>query len=314
MIAVLSGGVGGSRFLQGLVRVVPPEEVVAIVNTGDDEEFFGLYVSPDPDIVTYALGGIVDEERGWGVRGDTFRWLEAMRRFGHETWFQIGDRDLATHLYRTRRLREGATPSQVAGELAERLGVRARVLPMSDGRVRTVVETEAPRLPTGRGALPFQRYLVQRGARDRVLGLRFEGAGGARPAPGVLEALREAEFILIAPSDPLASIGPILALPGVREALASRRDRVAGVSPIVAGRSLRPPAAELLAGLGHEVSALGVARLYRDLARVFVLDREDAGLTPAVRELGLEPVMADTIMRDAAAKEALARATLEALG
>ena len=307
MIAVLSGGVGGSRFLQGLARAVPPEEIVAVVNTGDDEELYGLSVSPDPDIVTYALAGVVDEERGWGIQGDTFRWLEAMRRFGNETWFQIGDRDLATHLYRTRRLREGATLSAVAAELAERLGVRTRILPMSDDRVRTVVETEA-------GPLPFQRYLVQRQARDRVLAVRFEGADAARPAPGVLEALQAAEAILIAPSDPIASIGPILALPGIRETLRSRRDRVAAISPIVAGRSLRPPTGELLAGLGSEVSAPGVARLYGDVARVFVLDRQDEALASQVRDLGLEPFVADTVMRDAGVKESLARAALQALG
>ncbi|MEX1253009.1 MAG: 2-phospho-L-lactate transferase [Dehalococcoidia bacterium] len=306
MIAVLSGGVGGSRFLQGLVRAIPPEEVVAIVNTADDDEFFGLYVSPDPDIVTYALAAIVDEERGWGVRGDTFRWLETMPRFGHDTWFQIGDRDLATHLYRTRRLREGATLSQIAAEIAERLGVAARVLPMSDDRVRTIVET-------GASPLPFQRFLVQHRARDPVRSLRFDGIESATPAPGVLDALRDADAVLIAPSDPLASIGPILALPDVREALRVRRDRVAAVSPIVAGRSFQPPAAELLAGLGHEVSALGVARLYADVAGVFVLDRQDEALAPEVRELGLEPVVTDTVMRDDASKEALARVALQAI-
>ncbi|MCH8993506.1 MAG: 2-phospho-L-lactate transferase [Chloroflexi bacterium] len=307
MIAVLSGGVGGSRFLQGVVQVVPPEDVVVIVNTGDDEELFGLYVSPDPDIVTYALAGIVDEARGWGMRGDTFRWLEAMGRFGQHTWFQIGDRDLATHLYRSRRLREGAALSQVASELAERLGVRTRVLPMSDDRVRTMVETEA-------GTYPFQQYLVQRGARDRVIDLRLEGIDAAQPGPGVLEALREAEAILIAPSNPIASVGPILALPGVREAVSARRERVAAVSPIVGGQSLQPPTGEMLLGLGHEVSALGVARLYRDVARVFVLDRQDDALAPQVRELGMEPIVVDTAMRDASTKRALAGATLEALG
>jgi len=306
VIAVLSGGVGGSRFLQGLVRVVPPGEVVAVVNTADDEEFFGLHVSPDPDIVTYALAGIVDEARGWGVRGDTFRWLEVMRRFGHDTWFQIGDRDLATHLYRTRRLRERASLSQVAAEIAERLGVRVRVLPMSDDRVRTVVETNT-------GTLPFQRFLIERRARDPVRGLRFEGIESARPAPGVLDALRDADAVLIAPSDPLASIGPILALPGLRDALRVRRRRIAAVSPIVAGRSFQPPAAELLAGLGHEVSALGVARLYADVASVFVLDRQDESLAPQVRALGLEPVVADSVMRDDPSKEALARAALQAI-
>ncbi len=307
MIAVLSGGAGGSRFLQGVVQVVPPEDVVVIVNTGDDEEFFGLYVSPDPDIVTYALAGVVDEARGWGMQGDTVRWLEAMGRFGQDTWFQIGDRDLATHLYRTRRLREGATLSQVASEVAERLGVRTRVLPMSDDRVRTMVATEA-------GTFPFQQYLVQRGARDRVIDLRLEGVDAARPGPGVMEALREAEAILIAPSNPIASVGPILALPGVREALSARRERVAAVSPIVGGQSFQPPAGEMLLGLGHEVSALGVARLYRDVARVFVLDRQDDGLAPQVRELGMEPIVVNTAMRDAMTKRALAGATLEPLG
>ncbi len=306
MIVVLSGGVGGARFLQGVVQVVAPEEVVAVISTGGDDEFFQLSVSPDADIVTYALAGIVDEERGWGIRGDTFRWLEAMRRFGHDTWFSIGDRDLATHLYRTRRLREGTPLSRVAAELAGRLDVRTQVLPMSDDRVRTVVETDA-------GPLPFQRYLVQRHARDPVRGLRLEGGERARPAPGVLDALRTAEAILIAPSDPLAGIDPILALPGLREALRARRTRVAAVSPIVAGRSMGPPAAELLAGLGHEVSALGVARLYQDVARVLVLDRQDEALAPLVGELGLAPLVTDTVMRDRAEKESLARAALDAL-
>ncbi len=306
MIAVLSGGTGGSRFLQGLARVMPPAEITAIVNTGDDEEFFGLSVSPDCDTVTYALAGMVDEERGWGIEGDTFRWLEAMRRFGHDTWFQIGDRDLAIHLYRTRRLREGATLSQVVGELAQRLGVVTRVLPMSDERVRTVVQTDA-------GDLPFQQFLVQRGARDRVLGIRLDGIERAQPAPGVIEALRDADAIIIAPSDPIGSIAPILGLPAVLEALRDRRDRVAAVSPIVAGASLRPPAGELLAGLGHEVSALTIARMYRDVARVFVLDQQDEALVPQVRDLGLEVAVTDTIMRDAALKEALARAALATL-
>ena len=306
MIVVLSGGLGGARFLQGVVRVVPPEEVVAVIGTAADDQFSGLHVSPHPDIVTYALAGILDEERGWGIRDDTFRWLEAMRRFGHDTWFAIGDRDLATHLYRTRRLGEGAPLSRVAAELAGRLGVRTQILPMSDDRVRTVVETDA-------GPLPFQCYLVQRHARDPVRGLRLEGGERARLAPGVLEALRTAEAVIIAPSDPIAGIGPILALPGVRETLRARRTRVAAVSPIVAGRAARPPAAELLAGLGHEVSALGVARLYQDVTRVFVLDRQDEALAPQVGELGLAPLVTDTLMRDLAAKESLARAALEAL-
>ena len=235
MITVLCGGVGGSRFVRALASVVEPERITAIINTADDEEFHGLYVSPDPDIVTYALAGEVDEERGWGFRGETFRWLEHTRRFGHETWFQIGDRDLATHLHRTRLLREGATLSVVVADIARAFGVRARLLPMSDDRVRTVVETDA-------GDVPFQRYLVGRHAQDAVRRVHFEGVDAARPAAGVLEAIGEAEAIFIAPSNPIASIGPILAVPGVREAVAVARAPRVAVSPIIGGRSLQPPA------------------------------------------------------------------------
>jgi LPPG:FO 2-phospho-L-lactate transferase len=221
LITILSGGIGGSRFARAMSLVVGQERITAIVNTGDDEEFHGLYVSPDPDIVTYALAGVVDETRGWGFRGETFRWNENLKRFGRETWFNIGDRDLATHLHRTLALREGHTLSEVASDIARAFGVGARVLPMSDDPVRTMVETDA-------GDLPFQRYLVERHARDAVRGVRFEGAEEAKPAPGVLEAIAQAEAIFIAPSNPIASIGPILAVPGIRAALeASRAPKVA---------------------------------------------------------------------------------------
>lgn len=304
-IVALCGGVGGSRLLRGLVDVAGARNVTAIVNTGDDEEFHGLYVSPDPDIVTYALAGLVDDERGWGYRGETFRFLEALRRFGRETWFQIGDRDLATHLHRTRLLRQGWTLSQVTADLARRLGVETTILPMSDDRVRTKVVTEA-------GTLPFQEYLVRRRARDPVRAVVYEGAENARPAPGVIEAIRDADAVVIAPSNPVASVGPILALGAIRQAVTAH-PRVVAVSPIIGGRSLQPPAAEMLAGLGDEVSAAGVARRYAGIAKAFVIDREDSALAPQVEALGMRAVVADTIMLDAASRAALAKAALDAL-
>ena len=307
MITVLCGGVGGSRFVRALASVVQPERVTAIINTADDEEFHGLYVSPDPDIVTYALAGEVDEERGWGFRGETFRWLEHTRRFGHETWFQIGDRDLATHLHRTRLLREGGTLSSVVADIARVFGVRARLLPMSDDRVHTVVETDA-------GDVPFQRYLVGRHAQDAVRRVHFEGVDAARPAAGVLEAIGEAEAIFIAPSNPIASIGPILAVPGVREAVAVARAPRVAVSPIIGGRSLQPPAGEMMAGLGHSVSVTGIARIYAGLIDTLIVDEADAGLAGQVESMGTRCAVAPTVMRDEASRRQLALAALRAAG
>jgi LPPG:FO 2-phospho-L-lactate transferase len=306
-VVVLCGGVGGSRFLRALAANMAPERITAIINTGDDAEFHGLHVSPDPDIVTYALAGEVDEERGWGLRGDTFHWLESLERFGHETWFRIGDRDLATHLHRTRLLREGATPSAVMRDIARAFGVALRLLPMSDERVRTVVETEA-------GALPFQEFLVKRHAADAVLGVRFEGAEEARPAPGAAEALAAAAAIFIAPSNPIGSIGPILAVPALREAVATSNVRRVAVSPIVGGRSLQPPAEEMMRGLGYEVDVLGVARIYAGLIDTLIIDRADAGRADDVRATGIEAIVADTVMRDEAARRALGAAALAAAG
>jgi len=305
MITVLCGGVGGSRFLRALASVVDPERITAIVNTADDDEFHGLYVSPDPDIVTYALAGEIDDERGWGLRGDTFRWLESLRRFGRETWFQIGDRDLATHLHRTRLLREGWTLSQVTADIARAFRVRVHLLPMSDDRVRTIVTTDD-------GDLPFQRYLVQRRASPPVRAVRFDGADTAHPAPGVLDAISEADAVLIAPSDPIASIWPILALPGIRDAVAhTRRPRVA-VSPIIGGRSLQPPAGEMMAGLGLAVDVTGVAEAYEGLVDALVIDEVDAALAAGVRARGIRPTIAPTLMSDAAVSRQLAEAVLRA--
>ena len=307
MITVLCGGVGGSRFLRALTCVVDPERITAIVNTADDHEFHGLHVSPDPDIVIYTLAGLVDEERGWGFRDETFRWLEHMSRFGHETWFQIGDRDLATHVHRTRLLRDGRTLSEVTAEIARAFGVRVRVLPMSDDRVRTVVQTEA-------ADLSFQRYLVERHARDAVRAVRFDGADEARPAPGVLDAIASAEAIFLAPSNPIASIGPILAIPGIRDSIASSTAPVVAVSPIIGGRSLQPPAAEMMAGLGYDVSVIGVASIYAGVARTLIVDNADTALRPLVEAAGVRCTVGPTIMRDEASRRALANLALHAAG
>jgi len=287
--------------------VIAPERVTAIVNTGDDDWFHGLYVSPDPDIITYALAGEVDEERGWGLRGDTFRWLESLKRFGHETWFQIGDRDQATHLHRTRLLREGRTLSSVTEEIARAFGVRVRILPMSDDPVRTVVETDA-------GELSFQEFLVKRHAQDRVTGVRFEGAAETKPAPGVLEAIRDAEAIFIAPSNPIGSIGPILAVPRVRDALRDAKAPRVAVSPIVGGRSLQPPASEMMSGLRYAVDATGVAQLYEGLVDGLIIDEADADGARGIEAVGVRAIVADTIMRDDASRRALAVMALEAAG
>jgi len=305
-IVVLCGGVGGSRLMRGLANVVSHDRLIAIINTADDEWFHGLYVSPDPDIVTYALAGEVDEERGWGLRGDTFRWLESLRRFGHETWFNIGDRDLATHLHRTRLMREGVPMTAIISDIARAFGVDVRLLPMTNDRVRTVVETEA-------GDQPFQEFLVKNHARDRVRAVRFEGAHEASPAPGVLEAIREAQAIIIAPSNPIASIGPILALNDVADALAVSTAARAAVSPIVGGASLQPPAAEMMVGLGHAVDVTGVAEIYRGFIDTLLIDGADAARAPLIEEMGIRPIVTNTIMRDDASRTALARRLLDAL-
>jgi LPPG:FO 2-phospho-L-lactate transferase len=312
-VAALAGGVGAGKFLRGLARAVGEAGVTAIVNTADDIVMHGLHVSPDLDSVTYWLGDVHDRERGWGRRGDTFRATEELRRFDPEAaWFNLGDLDLATHLFRTRLLREGRPLSEVAARVAARFGVRARVLPMTDDPVTTVVTVRAGDAVE---RLHFQEYWVRRGARDEVLGIDYEGAGRARPGPGVLEAIGGAEAVVICPSNPVASIGPILAVPGVREAVAARRGRVVGVSPIVGGAPLAGMADRLMPAAGLEVSALGAARAYEGLFAGWVVDRADRDLAPKIEELlGVRVAVLDTVMRDDARAEAVARAALGLLG
>ncbi len=307
MIVVLAGGVGAARFLQGVVQVVPQEEITVIVNTGDDRDFYSLRVSPDSDIVTYTLAGIVDEAHGWGVHNDTYNTMPQLTQYGNDNWFMLGDRDLATHIHRTNLLRQGKTLSEVADNIRTHLGVGVRILPMSDQPIATHVKTPA-------GLLHFQEYMVQRRSADEVQDVVFVGAKEAKPAPGVLDALKEADAILIAPSNPIVSIGSILSVPGVHDVLHEASGMVVAVSPIIAGAPIKGPADKLMSGLHMDVSAVGVARHYRDFLDVMVIDGQDKDLEAAIEDLGIPVVVTDTIMRDSATKKALAQTVLRAAG
>lgn len=309
-VAVLSGGVGAARLLAGMIRAVEPESVIAVVNVGDDLELHGLHISPDIDTVVYTLAEAIDPERGWGLRDETWNAMEALERYGSETWFRLGDRDLATHFFRTGRLREGATLSTVTAEIAAAWGLSARILPVTDNRLRTMitlleaappVEDDDPTVMQPRPSprvVPFQEYFVQRQHAVPVAAVRFDGELDAVPAPGVLEAIAEADKVVIAPSNPVVSIGPLLAVSGVPEAVTGRRDDVVAVSPIVGGKALKGPADRMLEELGHEPSVVGIARLYAPLAGTLVIDETDADRAEEVEKAGLRCVVTDTIMRD----------------
>jgi LPPG:FO 2-phospho-L-lactate transferase len=304
--------VGAGKFLRGLVRAVPPADVTAIVNTGDDIEVHGLHVSPDLDSVMYWLGGVADRERGWGREGETFRTTEELLRMEAEgAWFGLGDLDLATHLRRTAMLRSGRSLTEATAELCHSFAVDARLLPMSDDPVTTRIDT----VDEGGAALDlhFQEYWVQRGAEDEVKGVRYQGADAARPAAGVVEALQGSDAVVICPSNPVASIGPILAVPGIGEALAGRPDRVVGVSPIVGGAPLRGMADKLMPVAGLEVTAAGAAGAYAGLIGAWVIDEVDAALADPIRATGLRVGVIDTIMDDDDKAEALARFALAQL-
>jgi LPPG:FO 2-phospho-L-lactate transferase len=306
MITVLAGGVGAAKFLQGLVEVVDAHEVSIIGNTGDDIDLHGLHISPDLDIVTYTLAGMHNADQGWGILGDTFHTLEMLGRYGHPTWFNLGDYDLATHIHRSERLRHGWPLSAITDEIRQALGVVARILPMTDQQSQT-------RIVTDEGVLHFQEYLVQRRSEPTVHGVMYEGVEISRPAPGVYEAIQEADGIIIPPSNPIVSIGTILAVPGIRQALASRRGRLVAVSPIIQGATLKGPADKLMRALGYEASALGVARYYDGLLDGFVLDTLDQTLLEPVRCLGVEVQALNTIMSGPAERRALAKAVVELL-
>jgi LPPG:FO 2-phospho-L-lactate transferase len=303
MLTVLSGGTGTPKLLQGLARLLKPEELSVIVNTGEDLEISGLRVSPDLDTVTYTLAGIINEETWYGIRGDTFACHQMLKLMGITEMLRLGDRDRAVKLYRTLRLREGKPLSQITRELCKQLGVRSTVLPMSDDPVETRVNTEA-------GVQSFHEFWVVRKAKDRVLGVSFEGAGNAKPAPGVLDAIEKADSILIGPSNPVTSIGPILAVREIHDALIRARTKVLAVSPIIGTAAVSGPAGELMRGLGYEVTPAGVARIYHDVASKLMIDRSDERFVPAIEKLGVKPELTILYMPDFSARVRLAREVL----
>lgn len=306
MITVLTGGTGGAKFVDGLQQVLAPEELTLIVNTGDDLLWWGLYVSPDIDSITYVLSGMLSKERGWGVKGDTFFCMQHMGQLGQPIWFHAGDRDLAVHILRSKLLAEGKTLSEVTAEIADKLGVKARILPMSNSRVET-------RVLTPLGELSFEEYFVQRWYQDPVESVRFAGAADAEPAPGVIDAIVNADLVLLAPSNPITSIGPILVVPGVREALHKTKGRIAAVSPIVAGEAVAGPAGILMAAQGLPVSVAGVAQAYHDFLDMLIIDVRDAEAADELRKSGLRVLVAKTVMRTSEDKADLATAVLTAV-
>jgi len=303
MICVLSGGTGGAKFVDGLRQAMPAEDITLVVNTGDDLMWWGLYVSPDIDSITYVLSGLLSRERGWGVKGDTFLCLQAMGQLGEPTWFHTGDRDLAMHLLRSRLLAEGKTLSETTAVISQKLAVKARILPMSNSRVETRVDTPA-------GELSFEEYFVQRWYQDPVKSVRFAGASDAEPAPGVIDAIVNADAVLVAPSNPVTSIGPILAVPGIRDALTRAKGKIAAISPIVGNAPVAGPAGILMQAQGLPCSIAGVAKAYEDFLDILVCDSRDANAADALRENGLRVQCTQTVMRSAEDKVSLARDVL----
>jgi len=304
VITVLTGGTGGAKFVDGLRQIVAPEELTVIVNTGDDLLWWGLYVSPDLDSITYMLAGKLSQERGWGVKGDTFYCLQAMGQLGQPIWFHTGDRDVATHILRSKLLSDGKSLSEVTAEIAGRLGIRARILPMSNSRVETRVGTPV-------GELSFEEYFVQRWYQDPVQSVRYAGASDAEPAPGVIDAIRGSETVILAPSNPVSSIAPIMAVPGIREALRESRARIAAVSPIVAGAAVTGPAGILMQAQGFPVSIAGVAEFYHDFLDLLVVDSKDSRMADDLRKSGMRVHCTQTLMRTQEERIALAKVVLQ---
>lgn len=300
MIVALAGGVGAARFLEGLIRVVPQGEVTIIGNIGDDTNIHGLHVSPDLDIVAYTLTGLVDPGKGWGFRGDTFRCQALLKKYGFETWFNLGDRDLATHIYRTAQLREGKPLSAVTTNLVARLGLGVNLLPASDDSLQTYVLS-------GRRRMHFQEYMVKHKTKPRIDGVIFKGAESARPAGRVRESIARASGVIICPSNPIVSIGAILAVRGIRSSLRKTKARVVGISPIVGGKTVKGPADKLMKGLGVEPSALGVAKIYQEFLDTLIVDRADQALAPEIEALGIKTIVMNTLMRTMSDKVRLAK-------
>lgn len=307
MITVLAGGVGAARFLQGLVAAHPPSGITVISNVGDDAEFFGLYVSPDIDIVMYHLAGLADEERGFGLKGDTFQVIDSMGRYGYDTWFRLGDGDLATCITRTHLFQKGRTLAEATYEIGSALLVPVRITPVTNDSLRTKIRSDD-------GMLDFQEYFVKRRTEGHAWEIIYDGSEQATPAPGVVEAISSASMVLITPSNPLVSIGPILSVPGVRDALRATEAKVVAVSPIVGGRTIKGPADRMLRDQGMDASATTIARLYADFLDVLVIDKADEGLAADIEELGVRAVVTDTIMDSMEKKMALARTAVAAAG
>jgi LPPG:FO 2-phospho-L-lactate transferase len=303
-ITALAGGIGASKLLVGLASVMPPEDVTIIANTGDDIELFGLRICPDIDTVTYSLAGVINEQTGWGLKDDTFECLRWLERYGEASWFSLGDRDLATHIFRTTELRSGSPLTEVTDRIRRSLGVRSTILPMTDAYTPTRIVTED-------GEMHFQEYFVRRRCEPRVREIRFDSIESAQPAPGVLSAVNEADAVIICPSNPFISIGPILAVPGVREALEKTTANVIAVTPIIGGQALKGPAADMLRDLGHEVSAGAVAAMYSDFLDVFVLDEVDASMEAQISSLSMNGVVTNTVMNTLEDKRRLARTVLQ---
>jgi LPPG:FO 2-phospho-L-lactate transferase len=304
MLLVLSGGTGTPKLLQGFIRLLSPEELSVLVNTGEDVEVSGLNISPDLDTVLYTLAGLVDDEKWYGIRGDTFFCHEMLDRLGHKELLRLGDKDRAIKSYRTLMLREGKALSEVTDELRQRLGARSRVFPMTDDRVRTRVDTEG-------GSLSFHEFWVARRAADKVTGVSFEGAEEASPAPGVIKAIESASAIVVGPSNPVTSIGPILAIKKIREVLARNREKVLAVSPVVGDRPVSGPTGVLMEGLGYEVSPVGVAQMYRDVMSKFLLHQKDSHLAPKIEELDMQVFFTDLLMPNHDSRVRLAREVLQ---
>ena len=304
MITALAGGVGAARFLTGLLKIVKEDDVSVIVNTGDDIEMFGLHISPDIDIVAYTLAGIVDEEKGWGIKGDTFQALEMLKKLGLETWFALGDRDFATHIFRTDLLKKGFTLSQATDEICHGLGLKVKLLPMTNDKFETRIKIEE-------GSIHFEEYFVKRRSSEKVLGVEFVGAESAKPSPKVIDSILNADVVIICPSNPIVSIGTILSVNGIRDALRKTSARVVGISPIVAGAPIKGPADKIMRGLGFEVSAFGVAKLYSDFLDTFVIDNLDAAEKSRIENLGIQVKTTNTIMKTLEDKVQLAKVVLE---
>jgi LPPG:FO 2-phospho-L-lactate transferase len=304
LITALAGGVGAARFLTGLTKLVKEEDLSVIVNTGDDMEMFGLHISPDIDIVSYTLAGVVDEEKGWGIKGDTFQCLETLKKMGLETWFSIGDRDFATHIFRTDLLHKGFTLSKVTEETCRCLGIKANIMPMTDDKFETWIRTEE-------GLIHFEEYFVKRQAKDKVLGVEFVGSAKAKPVPETVDSILNAEMIVICPSNPIVSIGTILSVDGIRDALRKTSAKIVGVSPIVDGAPIKGPADKLLRSFGFEVSAFSVAKLYADFLDTFVIDVKDGDEKGRIEQIGIDVKVTDTVMKCLEDKVRLARAVLE---